>query len=119
MTDNKGNQYREDNYEGYGVFGGKDYYILLAEMNGCDLSNLTEQQQRGIGIYLEYAFYERENNPKNGQPIIFPSLSECGRYYSGGKPENCPYQGYFYNGEDDDLDDDDYHADIYDEEDEE
>tara|TARA_R100001594_G_scaffold141400_1_gene187359 strand:+ start:206 stop:463 length:258 start_codon:yes stop_codon:yes gene_type:complete len=34
MTDNKGNKWREDNYGGYGVFGGKDYYELLAEMNG-------------------------------------------------------------------------------------
>lgn len=34
MTDDKGNQYIEDCYEGYGEFGGKDYYELLAEMNG-------------------------------------------------------------------------------------
>ena len=26
MIDNKGNTWREDDYEGYGEFGGKDYY---------------------------------------------------------------------------------------------
>jgi hypothetical protein len=34
MTDNKGNRWIEDSYSGYGMFGGKDYYELLAEMNG-------------------------------------------------------------------------------------
>ena len=29
MHDNKGNKWLEKNYEGYGVFGGKDYYELL------------------------------------------------------------------------------------------
>ena len=34
MTDDKGNRWEESNYDGYGVFGGKDYYALLDEMNG-------------------------------------------------------------------------------------
>ena len=34
MHDNQGNVWEESNYDGYGVFGGKDYYELLAEMNG-------------------------------------------------------------------------------------
>ena len=33
MIDNKGNRFHEENYEGYGVFGGKDFFELLAEMN--------------------------------------------------------------------------------------
>ena len=31
MRDNEGNVWVEENYEGYGEFGGKDYYELLAE----------------------------------------------------------------------------------------
>ena len=34
MKDNKGNVWKETNYEGYGEFGGKDFYELLAEMSG-------------------------------------------------------------------------------------
>jgi len=36
MLDNKGNGYLcpAGEYEGYGEFGGKDFYELLAEMNG-------------------------------------------------------------------------------------
>ena len=36
MLDNKGNVWTEDNYEGYGVFGGKDYYELLAELQSLE-----------------------------------------------------------------------------------
>lgn len=34
MTDNEGNKWTEESYGGYGCFGGKDFYELLAEMNG-------------------------------------------------------------------------------------
>ena len=40
LIDNKGNQWKEDNYQGYGVFGGKDYYELMAEMNGFTMYQL-------------------------------------------------------------------------------
>jgi len=48
MIDNKGNSWYEKKYEGYGVFGGKDYYELLAEMNGLD-------SDREIGITLAHS----------------------------------------------------------------
>jgi hypothetical protein len=34
MFDNKGKYYYENDYDGYGEFGGMDYYELVAEMNG-------------------------------------------------------------------------------------
>jgi hypothetical protein len=34
MHDDKGNKWLEKRYEGYGEFGGKDYYELLDQMNG-------------------------------------------------------------------------------------
>ena len=34
MFDDKGKYYYENDYEGYGVFGGMDYYELLDQMNG-------------------------------------------------------------------------------------
>lgn len=41
MCDDKGNKYVEECYEGYGVFGGKDFYELLAEMNGYKISEIN------------------------------------------------------------------------------
>ena len=83
MTDNKGNQYVEDDYEGYGVFGGKDYYELVAEMNGRDTDRAT-----GISISFEL--------PDIKDEFLFPSLSENGEYH-GKWPNNCPDQGFFYS----------------------
>ncbi len=47
MTDHLGNQWVEDDYDGYGVFGGKDFYELLAEMNDLRSKDLppTEHAQ--------------------------------------------------------------------------
>ncbi len=58
MHDNKGNVFKEDNYEGYGEFGGKDYYELLAEMNG--------KSDRLEGITLEFGIHAIRNS-KTGQ----------------------------------------------------
>jgi hypothetical protein len=99
MLDNKGNVWTEDRYEGYGVFGGKDYYELLAEMNGvtCELEGekyTDDMRQEGIAL----AFGE------NAETILYPNLVERAdgwRFDSIG-PENCPDQGYFYDDEDED-----------------
>ena len=82
MTDDKGNKWVENDYEGYGVFGGKDYYELLDEMNR-DTNGARGDRDSGIDI----AYGER--------PFIAPSLSRSGRWFTG-QPERCPDQGYFY-----------------------
>lgn len=91
MTDNNGNQYVEDCYEGYGVFGGKDYYELLAEMNGYSQTHCKDGEElRDIGIRLAF-----ENNPYGTNPnVIHPSLSESGEYFNGTPPESDPDQGF-------------------------
>ena len=76
------NTWKEDNYEGYGEFGGKDYYALLDEMNGGD-------GDRGRGIDL--AFDEERHD------VRFPSLNESeSSRFTGIAPESCEYQGWFY-----------------------
>lgn len=80
MTDNKGNQWKESDYEGYGVFGGKDYHALLDEMNEG-----TGDRERGIDLFHN-----------DNDDVKYPSLSECGAYFDK-KPEDCPNQGYFYD----------------------
>ena len=114
MIDNKGNKWVEQSYEGYGIFGGKDYYELLAEMNGVVERDKVELQgeaytdyMRGEGIDLAF-----KDNP-NGiatKGVFYPNLIEQadGWFYNESGPDNCEYQGYFYDETDyDDEDSDD------------
>jgi hypothetical protein len=98
MTDNKGNRWKEEDYEGYGVFGGKDYYELVAEMNGLP-------SDRDAGIDLAF-----QNSPSGENPdCLFPNLSEAPDWkweWENEAPMSCPDQGYFYpQDEDDDYED--------------
>ena len=78
MTDNDGNKWTESNYEGYGVFGGKDYYELLAEMNG--------KKTRDDGISM-----------MNKKGIKHPNLTEDSEWvWKDKEPDSCEFQGYFY-----------------------
>jgi len=74
-----GNQWMENDYEGYGVFGGKDYYQLVAELNGF------KTRIEGVNIEL-----------KKG--TILPRFSETknAKYNDLSNPVRCPHQGYFY-----------------------
>ena len=81
MTDNKGNRWEEDNYAGYGVFGGKDYYELLAEMNGL------KTRSEGIDYFFE------------SDKCLCPNLTEDPNWvWRDESPERCEDQGYFYEG---------------------
>lgn len=95
MIDNKGNQWISDeDYEGYGIFGGKDIFELIAEMNG--------KTTRDEGIDL---FYSKEK-------ILTPNLvrfywrdartlriKENAWEWKDVRLEECKYQGYFYDEE--------------------
>jgi len=100
MIDDKGNQWEEKKYEGYGVFGGKDYYELLAEMNG--ITEFIEggdmlEDLRGKGISLAFMNSAQGDNPD----CLFPNLVESanGWTYTKSSPESCEYQGFFYEEE--------------------
>jgi len=76
MTDNKGNRWTEKQYQGYGEFGGKDFFELLAEMNG--------RSGRDAGIEL-------------CQPLLSPNLTENKNWtWINESPANCEFQGFFY-----------------------
>ena len=93
MTDNKGNKYVEECYGGYGEFGGKDYYVLLAEMNGYSLQDCggDEWKLRLKGIELAFADgYTMGDNPN----VLHPSLSESGEWFGGVAPDSDPNQGF-------------------------
>lgn len=82
MYDNEGNQYKEDKYDGYGEFGGMDYYELLAKMNGYSEEDLEEvkgpfKEMRQLGIDL--AFGKLKTKDK-GRKVLFPALVTDPRY---------------------------------------
>jgi hypothetical protein len=91
MHDDKGNIWEEKEYDGYGVFGGKDFYVLLAEMNG--LTAKSRDKLRSMGIDLVYGI----------KPYISPNLTQYKVWnWKNRPPENCPNQGFFYFDKDED-----------------
>jgi len=109
MIDNNGNVWTESEYDGYGRFGGKDYYELLAEMNGFTSDKPGDEytdEARGFGIDIAF-----KNNGSGvaTEGVYYPNLIEKadGWVYEMGGPGSCDYQGYFYDEEDID-DEDDY-----------
>ena len=83
MIDNQGRFWIEENYQGYGIFGSKDFYSLLAEMNG--------KNGREEGIELAFA--------DDTKDIKFPKFVEVdykGNYEDLPNPQNCEFQGFFY-----------------------
>ena len=126
MFDDKGKYYYENDYDGYGEFGGKDYYDLVAEMNGYTADDAekfggTFGELRGIGIKL--AFGELE--PKNGGPVLFPALvtkPDKFNYQSHNfavEAETDPNQSWYEPEEDEENDYDSYFGDMDREEDDE
>jgi hypothetical protein len=124
MFDDKGKYYYENNYDGYGEFGGKDYYDLVAEMNGYTADDAekfggTFGELRGVGIKL--AFGELE--PKNGGPVLFPALvtkPDKFNYKSHNfavEAETDPNQSWYEPEEDEESDYDSYFGDMDREED--
>ena len=82
MYDNEGNSWYEDRYEGYGVFGGMDYYELLAKMNGYSDEDLedykgTFKEMRSIGIDLAFGKLKTKHK---GRKTLFPALSGNARF---------------------------------------
>jgi len=93
MIDDKGNVWSEDNYDGYGVFGGKDYYELLAEMNGLTGDGTEDLRMKGIDLAFK-------DSPNGDNPEVkFPNLVEMaeGWKYDPIGPESCEFQGFFYD----------------------
>ena len=96
-----GRAFREASYDGYGVFGGKDFYELLAELNGLE-------PDRDLGIELCF----KDNGSGDDSPgVVYPKLVEIlyeganeesiARLYSSlPNPTSCPNQGFFYPDED-------------------
>jgi hypothetical protein len=96
MFDNKMNYYYEDKYEGYGVFGGKDYFNLVAEMNGFEST-----RENGLGIVfgeieLPFLSLPKFVEPKSVQKLINKGVNFYSKF---SQSEICEYQGFFYEND--------------------
>lgn len=82
----------EKRYEGYGEFGGKDIFNLVAEWNAPEECKWkTDEWIRLKGIEL-YHGNDKKNDLK--YPI---KITEYKMNYEDALPsERCEYQGYFY-----------------------
>jgi hypothetical protein len=86
MLDDKGNVWEEQDYNGYGEFGGKDYYELLAEMNG-----LESDRMKGIDLA---SMHDWESHKNIKYPNLVQDITQW--EYTPNTPKDCKYQGFFY-----------------------
>lgn len=71
MVTSDGRVFTEEDYEGYGVFGGKDIFILIAELN--NLSGESDDEKRSAAINLVYETHIR----KDGRSYKQGTGKEC------------------------------------------
>lgn len=91
MWDNKGNFWKEPCYEGYGEFGGKDYYVLLAEMNKVYADDVSDEDKRKDGIKIDFG--------NNHTGIVFPNLTETSIWtWKNKQPQLHADQGCYSGG---------------------
>lgn len=108
MITHDGRIWTEDAYNGYGVFGGKDIYELIAELN-------HKEGGRSAGINLVYEGfngklknYGGDFNVAANSGIRLPKLIENleSNFFDIPYPLPCKRQGYFYDSDPDDNFDD-------------
>jgi len=100
MIDNEGNIYPENDYDGYGVFGKKDFYELVATMNGY-------KPDRDLGIKVAF----NKIKSKTSRKPLFPALVADKKFNwkkhdFTQEPPYDPNQGW-RTPDEDDYDDDD------------
>jgi hypothetical protein len=104
MITEDGQVFTENDYDGYGEFGGKDFYELLAELNG----KVTREE----GIDL--SFNENPSGEFNGKFKLPKLVENLNTYVPRGDNEQwknyfnllphsecCEFQGFFYDDGDD------------------
>lgn len=102
-----GRKWVETDYEGYGVFGGKDFYNLVAELNNLAPDG-DEDTRRDAGIS---AFFENNSSGcpdiAHSRGLILPKLYEDLEAEFDSSPhqsQSCDEQGFFYASEAEDED---------------
>lgn len=90
-----GGYIKEENYEGYGIFGNRDIYALVAYWNCPEKCIGNDDYDRNFGI--DIACYDWQN-----MSLKYPiKITEQPMKYEDAKPSlNCEDQGYFYDSYD-------------------
>lgn len=107
MYDNEGNKWKETRYDGYGNFGGMDYYELVATMNGYDAD-------RGKGVDLAFGKLKTKDKKRK---VLFPALVTDPRYNwkrhdFTEEADGDPNQSWYQEEEDDRYGYDDYYESV-------
>ena len=109
MYDNEGNKWSEKDYDGYGNFGGMDYYDLVATMNGYTEEDVKTmkgsfKELRQLGIDLAFGKIKTKDKKKK---TLFPALVEDPRFNwkrhdFTQEAESDPNQSWYQEEESDD-----------------
>jgi hypothetical protein len=102
--------FTEHNYEGYGVFGGKDFYALVAELNGFTQGTQDEKRMKGIDI----CFHDNPSGEYNGTfkyPKLVEEMLDVTQWEKQWNeldyPKCCDLQGFFYD-DDEEVEEEEY-----------
>lgn len=94
---------KENQYEGYGVFGGVDYYETVFHMNQSIIPNKLDQEQRLIGIDICYNDICLEGKPQFPQLFTHePSIEEIAQIDWFEPNPDDPNQGWVVTVDGDD-----------------
>ena len=101
MYDDKGNSWFEEEYEGYGEFEGKDFYELLAEMNGYTEKNRKDykpvqdnlfDELRSVGIDM---YFDPDWDKKGYKsPALIENWRRAEKHDFTKRPKDDPNQGW-------------------------
>ena len=97
-----GQQWTETAYEGYGEFGGKDFYELVAELNAPERCTGNLQHNRELGIDIVFGC----NWVEDSKTIRFPNLVEnpdAWEYDPHAIPQSHVNQGWYESDDEDEL----------------
>jgi hypothetical protein len=111
MFDNKGKYWFERDYDGYGVFGGMDYYELLDKMNGG-----SGDRSRGIDLAFDKS---KEGETLFPALVVSPSNFNYKTHDFTKEAEHDPNQSWYEPEEDDFYDQNDEEEYGYNDEEEE
>jgi len=91
-----GTKIEEKVYEGYGEFGGRDIYQLVAEWNCPEECDGDVEHDRCVGIRIAC---DDADNARLKFPIKIAENADS-KYDNMPPSKGCPHQGYFYDYED-------------------